>query len=118
MFDFSVNVSVAHALQTLQENKQKHIQAYKEAMLGWEKAMEKFTVTLNNWAAEGGKAMARPQEPQKPKDYCDEYDKIIVMLQHHCGDTVALQEHDFERIIRNQFNWSDNFRVTNAMYTG
>jgi hypothetical protein len=105
------------ALISLYENKENHVNTYEETLRGWEMKLEEYTVKLNNWAKNGGQQGERPSEPPKPKDYTEEYDKLIKQLEYHQAETIEVEEYDFDQIINDKFSWSSGFLTTNSMYT-
>jgi hypothetical protein len=122
----NIKVNTQCALELLASNRKKHIDEFTSQMHGWKEAMERFSKELITWkdnasedifSPDDEKKYRRPIEPMKPMSYVNDYDKFIELLQHHQEKLIELDEHEFEQIIKDEFNWKGHFTAMSNTYS-
>lgn len=119
-----IQISKKKVMNTLKENRQKHVDEFALQVQGWKQAMEKYAGELATWRDSisedifnSEEAPKRPHEPVKPMSYVDSYDKYIELLDHHEGKHVELEEYEFEQIIKDEFGWKRGFLANTNLYS-
>jgi hypothetical protein len=51
-----------------------------------------------------------------PLDHTKQYDTIIKMLSMHVDETILLGPQEVQNFIEDQWQWTDDFLLTNARY--
>ncbi len=138
-----VHVKRERLLETLRSNKQKHIQAYLEAMDGYkeeafrrlERAVEKARVRLEKSYIEA-KAKIESFDPNDPATTIDRltlvnpeyldlplpacydkaYESAIVSAEWDDREVLELTHAQFECFVRDIWDWTDEFTTVSAMY--
>ena len=104
-------------LETLKENRIVHIAEYKEAIKGYRiksaELLEK-ELSLIEW---GGKFNMR-FSINKPISYEADYDISIEMLEMDIEDIVTLTKTQFRNYIKDDWNWTDDFKMGNRGFSG
>lgn len=120
----NIRINKKKVLNTLKENRQKHIDEFTLQVQGWKEAMEKYSVELAEWRDSISEDIfhsheihKRPQEPHKPISYVKDYDKFIELVEHHEGEHVDLEEYEFNQIIKDEFGWKGHFLTNSALYS-
>ena len=142
--DRKVKVKRDRLLKQLKENREKHGKEYKLAMEGYKaSALEKLTKAHEDAKIELGKNIetARkkleeftPETAHKyndyitlvhavnielkvPRNYTKEYDAAIAMMEWEEELVVELTNAEFQCFVRDIWDWTEDFQVTNAMYS-
>jgi hypothetical protein len=114
-----LRILIKDAIEVLKQNREKHIEDYKEALGVWREAHAEFTKVLEEWAAsEAGSSYNKPQEPSRPRNYLGEYDKLIAKLGRHRDETIILNDNEYSIIFEDNFYWQGSFQRQKApIYT-
>lgn len=112
----SVKIYTSKLLETLKNNREKHIADYKEAMKGFREdaiaAMEK-----NLALAKDGKGInLYINNVVLPTSYEDSYNTIIKMLEFSTDTTVELTMQEFSQYVEDKWAWKQTFAETAAFY--
>lgn len=134
-------VNVPDLLATIRENREKHIQEYKEAVEGYvfearktlvsqhEKALKKIATAYDLASRSLDK-----YDPEKaddtivlcnsisfnlvaPRCYVDAYDQAIEMLEWDQRDQIELTAKEFRCFVMDRWDWMDDFRNVAISYT-
>src|SRR4051812_43382189 len=113
-------------LGTLRANRDQHVEDYEEAVKGWRvkcsEAWRKFAKKAQEQATRiaTGKAMLMLDTPHMPKptNFKKAYDQVIGMLELSVEDNVKLDAKDYERYVRDQWEWSESFNNATTTYAG
>lgn len=111
----TIKVEKQRLLDTLMTNKAKHRETFEKAQEKYREAVIKQLDERLAAARDGRKIDLMFRLPE-PKDYTEEYETAIAMLDWETGDTVELEQDDFERYVLDQWNWKGVFAATNATY--
>lgn len=115
-------------IEKVKENREKHIEAFKESMRGYhieiqeqcEKAIAQFEKVAKK--AEKGKTVEHKDMSyyigaSKPESHQAEYDRAIAMFEMARSDLITLNEESFARYVRDEWDWKDDFIASNSYYS-
>ncbi len=112
----NVKVKVSDLLVKVQENRAKHEQEYKEAVIGWKSEVKtKLTKALEN-LDNGGKVESRFSIIE-PVEHLKDYDRAIEMLRMTVDIEVVLEAHEFDQLCLDSWAWKEQFTGTNMLYS-
>lgn len=110
-----IRVNKALLLQTLHENRAKHLETYTKAKANYRdkvaEALRARAVEIKN----GGRVDLYFDFPE-PQDYSREYDLAIEMVKWAIGEEVSISEKDFKRYVLNEWEWTRTFAATTSSY--
>lgn len=114
---YSVTVSKAQLLETLQANLTKHVAEYEEARANYPAAVVE---ALRERADEIEVGTRKPYDYSvnlpRPHSYADEYEDAIQMLEWSTEETVELDQSQFKQYVQDEWNWKAGFTTTTSMY--
>ena len=111
-----VKVDKGELLFILKENRVAHKATVTEAFISYRKlAIEELDKMIAE--AKAGKKIRRALELIEPMDMTDAYDTAIMMLEMSVDTTVELDTHEFQQYVQDKWQWSNQFSVSNMMYT-
>ena len=114
----SVNINIEELLGIVQENKQKHIDAFKESVADYKKAT--LQIAKDNLAlVKTGKLeeIARVKAmPPKPSSYENEYNRAIRMLELSVDEVIELQQDVFNQLVLDEWQWKHTFVSNSTIY--
>jgi hypothetical protein len=112
----AINVDKAKLIETLKANREKHRKIFLEAQEGYrEQVVAELDKMLDE--ARSGKKIRRAIHLIEPMDQTKDYDRAIAMLEMSVDATVALEEHDFQSYVLDQWGWKSQFNHSNALYS-
>lgn len=116
----TITVNKTELLQTLRENRNTHNADYELAWQGFkEKAIEAVDQKLHevtNVSFGDDINLYIPLAP--PTHHLNDYDRAIGMLEWEVGDTIELDQHEFQTFVQDNWNWKANFQTANVQYAG
>lgn len=145
MEERSVEVNREKLIETLKTNKEKHIEEYKKALIGYrEVATAKLkedgeiarTELENNLKQIADDIQGfDPEKPHRfsdhfiliqrvimtlsvPKSYADMYGAAIDMALWDVNDNLKLTYFEFQCFVRDKWDWTEDFQTTNMSYSG
>lgn len=104
-----VNILTSQLLTVLQENRKKHIEAFKEA---YECYIEKVKQALKEQLRriEEGKApRIYFNDIFEPESHVADYDKAIRMVQSHHGETMRIDQDTYGKFVDDDWSWKRSF---------
>lgn len=115
-----INMSVQTLIEILKKNLVDHKKDHAKAMVGWNKKMAKLAEKLVQ-QAKAGKVKEPPQDlanviHNPPPEYSETYQAAIELFGHHEGTEVTLSSKDYDQLVRNNWDWTHEFRHTNSLY--
>ena len=118
--NMKVTVNIAEALAILRKNLAKHNKDHEKAMKGWNKKVATQAGKVAK-KAKAGKLTESPSDlsltlHQKPQSYADAYEASIAMFGHHTEETIELNSSDYDKLMRDNWDWRRDFSVTNSLY--
>lgn len=113
-----IKVEKVKLLETLKANREKHIAEFAEAFENFKIEYEKKCLELKEKAKN-----FKPGEPVEvnlmitvPRDYKEDYDTAISMLEWEVADEIVLDQEQFTRYVLDKWQWKMNFDATTAFY--
>jgi hypothetical protein len=104
-------------LDKLLSNRKSHKETYLKAITGYrEKAIEELSALIDELKY-GRTPASLAIRLAIPRSYIIEYDLAIEMLNNSIDDVVELDDIDFRRYIRDEWEWKSSFRDTTSAYT-
>ena len=113
-----VKVNKEELLDIVRTNKEKHSKEYLEAVEDFKKAAINIAETNLKLAQTGDteKIAKFKQLPSKPVSYEDSYTRAIRMLELSVDSVIEVEEHIFNQLVLDEWQWKQNFAVTSASY--
>ncbi len=113
-----VNLNRDELLGIVRKNKEKHIKEYDESVKDYIKAALKLA--QDNLAKAKSKDLNEISTikslPSKPVSYEDSYTRAIRMLELSVDDVIELEEHIFNQLVLDEWQWKNQFITASAMY--
>ena len=113
-----VKINKTELLDIVRVNKEKHIKEFAEAVEDFKKA------ALN--IAESNLKLAQTADtdqiarfkalPSKPVSYEDSYTRAIRMLELSVDEVIEVEEHIFNQLVLDEWQWKQNFVASSALY--
>jgi hypothetical protein len=112
----TTTVEKAQLLAVLKTNLETHrkiVQEAREGYLARAKAqLEKRLEQLRN-----GEVVSLRFDLAVPADYTDVYENSIAMLEWNTDDRITLEADEFRQLVRDEWDWSDDFYTSNSGYS-
>lgn len=114
----SVKVNRVELLDIVRKNKEKHITEFKEAVNDFKAAVikvseENLVLAKTGKLEEIGKIK---RIPEKPTSYETSYTRSIRMLELSIEETIELDEHTFNQLVLDEWQWKQQFTTSNSSY--
>lgn len=121
-----VEVRKVDLLTVLKKNREQHVKDYLEACAGYkEAALAKIEDVSSELKARIGRLkdgqvialVALQFNLEVPKSFEKAYDQAIVMLEMSVDDTVTLEESEFAQYVMDDWEWKEQFTMSNRRYS-
>jgi hypothetical protein len=110
----TITVTKRDLLQQVKTNRTKHTTELSQAMQGWRaQYYEKLTAALELLQKQGNPEAHIFLQP--PADHTKDYDRVIGMLELTTQDVVELDQLEFDRYVRDEWEWAGD-KLLNATY--
>ena len=110
-----INVKKDELIAKIKENKEKHIEEFKKAVVAYkeeaEKQLMKEMARLNTDGALDIKL-----DLITPVNNADNYDKILQMFEREVAEVVELQQDEFKEYVQDEFDFAVTARMSNSAY--
>lgn len=114
--DVKLKFKVSELVTTIKKNRDEHEEIYKESMEGYRKKLvEELEKKLAD--AKEGKDVSHHIDLYRPTNNLDDYDNIILYLDMAKDEYVELSTPDFNRYVRDQWNWKKEFLSSNSVFS-
>jgi transketolase len=117
-----VEVKRDEVLKRIEDNLQKHVAEYKEAVTGYKqeslKRLDELRKKVNDNLPEGSQMVPLLLHLEMPVSHEDDYKQVIEMLKMSVQDTVTLESDEFACYVMDHWKWKQAFTATNNRYTG
>ena len=115
MKDLKTNVPVHKLIAIVKENWEKHAKKYVEAHIIFKK---RYIEVLENMKeqAERDDKFTTMIGLSEPKVHEEDYRRLVDMLEMSSDDTIELDEHSYDRIVNDQWDWKRNFDANTSIY--
>lgn len=114
-----MNFKTSDLIAKLEENLEKHVAEYNEAVIGYkEKIEETLRNALKKFKADNtvyDKSFALSLTT--PVSYAKEYTTVIQMLKFCTDDIITLDRRNFENFVLDEWTWSNSFATTTSVYS-
>jgi hypothetical protein len=111
----TVKVKKDRLLTKLKENRETHRANFIKAQTGYrQEVIEQLDKALQD--ARDGKKITTAFRLPTPSDHTSEYDTAIEMLDWTIGDEIELSQIAFRNYIFDDWDWSQNWMVSNSSY--
>jgi len=111
----TIKVNKETLLSKLRENREHHVNTYENVLEAYkEKSIELLNEHIER-IRNGSIEKIYVSLPQ-PQNYEKEYDLAIDMVEWHQGNIIALDDIDFDRYVRDNWQWKHNFQTVNSTY--
>lgn len=119
MADMIITIPKDQLLDAVRTNLIKHEAAYREASIGYKNTLaSKLAAVLadveigKDTEAELRRVLLMP----KPKNYGNQYARVIRMLEMHMGATLQLTEDQFRNYVEDDWDWTSDFHAGSSPY--
>lgn len=106
----SIKINKEQLLAKLKENLVIYQQEFKEAQEDYLKVVEDFAERLYN-GIKNNEPYTAYLTVQPPRDYSQKYQEAIDMLEYSVDDCIELDQATFKAYIKNEWDWTDSFRI-------
>ncbi len=114
----SVKLNRDELLNIVRNNKEKHIAEYNEAVEDYKNAAIKLA--KENLKLANTRDLERLVQikalPSAPVSYSDNYDRAIRMFELSVEHVIELDEHIFNQLVLDEWQWKQQFSVASALY--
>lgn len=120
----NIKVKKEVLLEALRENLKNHNEIYEEAIDNyWKQVKENFQEKVDvameqieNRALNNG-GIALGIRIEAPENHSLDYERTIHMMELNVREEITLTARDFNRYIRNEWDWAESFLASNSVYT-
>ncbi len=111
-----VKIKRSELLDVIKINHLKHKAMFDEAMVGYEKELEKVLSEKLEMVRAGSRIEKSIRLPE-PEDHTGDYQRIIRMLVMDVRDTIDLDERQFAEYVMDDWIWKKEWVTNNLAYT-
>lgn len=110
-------------IETIRKNRKTHEELYKEALQGYYEQRDEALALLSVKCKKHDDKEDKDVDFHslyrllRPANHTREYDRVIKMLEHHVADEVELSNEDFGRYFEDEWDWKQNWILSNSGYT-
>jgi hypothetical protein len=114
----SIKMQRKELLKIVIDNKQKHIAEFKESVEDYKIGVVKLAKVNLKLANSGelDKIVQIKAVPQQPRSYENEYSRAIRMLELSVDDTIEVEEHIFNQLVLDEWQWKQQFAAMSNVY--
>ena len=112
-------VNISELVQTLKKNREEHVEIVEEAQAEFRKlAIQKLDVMLKD--AKSGKGIRTSLGLKVPTIHTDAFDNAIGLMEMTMRaneQTIEIDSGEYERFVRNNWEWTSEFIAFNRSYS-
>jgi hypothetical protein len=112
----SLTFNKAELLERMRANRDRHRQAFEEALEGYRAQMVAELETMLG-DAKAGRRIRRAVQLPEPRDHTRDYDRVILMLELAETERITLSEQEFSCFVLDEWGWREDFLSTGARYS-
>ena len=116
----TVKVKKAKLLDTLRQNRDKHVEDFKDACTGYREAVEKNVKELLKTVKKADSDTVLDLELyinlSKPVSHKKDYDIAISMLEWSVDEFVNLDQREFRQYVNDEWDWKETFAASTSFY--
>lgn len=113
-------VSKSNLLENLKRNRDQHKDEYVKAVTNYNKELAEKLKTLassiSEYDIESGNPFKYKIDLAEPISRIQEYDSIIHRLENSLDDEIVLDENQYKKYMRDEWEWTNLFKTVNARY--
>ena len=111
-----IELDTKEVLAKVKANRQEHEETFNEAVEGYKaKAVERLTELIEQVQEDYSTKLYT--NLNVPKNFLSSYDRAIRMLEASNSEKIVLDESDYSKYMDDDWEWKDDFRISNAGYT-
>lgn len=110
-------MSKTELLEKLRENRDKHKADYDEAVANYRVAA-KDALRAEVKKIDRGEDFSLSFQLPEPREFLDQYDRAIGMLEMSVDETIELEDHEYEQFVQDNWPWAGQFAAATAFYNG
>ena len=114
---YTVKVEREKLLNIIKENREKHRAIYAEILDGYKKEVIRRLKFALDQALEGEKFITNIKLIA-PKDYTENYNRIIGMLELSIEKVVEIDDTEYRQYVLDEWVWKKDFEMSNSSYGG
>lgn len=111
-----VDAKVSELLETLKKNREAHNAIFLEAVEGYQKEAVRILEEHIARIKKGTREQVYVSLPV-PVEHTFDYDRAILMLKMHQGETFELDEQSFAELVMDEWGWRQTFLTSNSTYS-
>lgn len=111
----TITVNKVKLLNTLRDNKNKHVKTVQETQEGYRESVIKILSSRLKEIKNGGKINLHFNLPT-PEDHTADYTIAVGMLEWCLEDVIQLTKENYENFVLDQWSWSTNFSNVTGLY--
>lgn len=111
----SVRVDKKNVIDILRKNRNKHVTIFADSYKKYRENCISYLERKLEQAKRNGRIKMYDEEIlEEPRCYLKAYDLAIEMLEMSLDDTLELSEGDFRRYVKDEWDWSRDFYISNS----
>lgn len=107
---------VVDLLDKLRANRTAHVEEFAEAWQGYMTALETTLEGLLDTVRTGRDVDMYKARLDRPSSHEKDYDRIIEVLEMTSADTVQLTLGEFDKYVRDNWEWTESFKMSSSNY--
>ena len=112
----TVKLLKAELLDIITKNRNGHRAEFEKAFEGYRKeCIHLLEQNLKSLKERNGHIVRFTEFP--PEDHTDDYDRVLLMLKMSVDDKVELDARDFARFVQDDWEWKEQWSLSNSKYT-
>ena len=114
----SIKMNRIELLDIVRANKVKHVAEYEDSVVDYKKAVLQIALSNAKIAKTGdlNEFNKIKTNPPAPQSYETSYSRAIRMLELSVEDIIEVEEHIFNKLVLDEWDWKRNFSATAALY--
>lgn len=112
----TVKLDKIKLLKIVKKNREGHRSEFEKAFDGYRRECESvLQANLESLRTNKGHIVQFQEFP--PTDHTGDYDRVLLMLEMSVDDNVELEVREFSRYVQDDWDWKEQWSVSNAKYT-
>jgi hypothetical protein len=112
----TVNIKRTQLLDTVMANRKAHVEEHAEAAANYRKTVQAELAKRLADVEAGKDINLNFHGLPAPVSQVKEYDRAIRMLEMSTDDIILLQQHDFNQLVMDEWQWSGGFKAITSVY--
>jgi len=112
-----ITVKKDRLVEILKKNRETHVKIFLEVYEEYRKELIEWLELALELAHVRGRIDTPDNYPSEPRCYVKSYDLAMAMLEMSVDETISLSEQDFRRYVQDEWEWKDDFYLSNSSYS-